>query len=178
MDILTLLKIAVFLIAMNALFVSIMFLGEFRRLVKQTQWYIKRDRRKTIDGIVSYAQDLIKNLHLFETTAYPSYSGSTDLTAYETRRVLSHAVEFYKNNELSASGTADEIEHLVHPERFLNPHYVSVATAGITGAPFLVMQQVLSNPRIGTDKKREALRVLQLSVVKRVNEYLKEREAL
>ena len=178
MDLFTLLKITVALVAFNALFVFVMCLGELRRLIKQTAWYIKRERRKTIDRIVEYAQKLNKELHLIETCGFTTYGGGVDLSSYEPRRVLSQAVEFYKNNELSASGTADEIEKLVHPERFSNPHYVSVATSGISGAPFLVMQQIMSNSKVGADKKREALRVLQLSIAKRVNEYLKEREAL
>lgn len=178
MDLLTLLKITVLLVALNALFVFVMCLGTIRSLIKTTRWYIKRERRKTIDGIIEYAQELNRNLHLFESTSYRQYNGGIGLNEYEPRRVLSRAVEIYKNNELSASGTADEIEHLVHPERFLNPHYVSMAASGIPGAPFLVAQQVMSNPKIGIDKKRDVLRVLQISIAKRINEYLKELEAL
>lgn len=178
MDLYTLVKFLFVVSIVNIVFVAVMSIGVIREAVYQSAWYKKYARRKAINELITYAQELNRTLHQYETCSYEQYNGGVVLSSHGARRVMSHAVEKYKNNELSASGIADDIERLAYPARFDNPHYVSVATSGVPGAPFLIMQQVMADPTVGSEVKRQALRYLQLGVTTSINEHYAERNEL
>lgn len=160
MDVPFVLKLMIASVILSSLFVIAMSLGAIREWVRQTKWYARRQRRLAIVELIEFGDELVDSLEAYTTDR---------VTDNELREYLADVVVNYTYREYSDSQTAWDMEKLIWPDNFKNPHYVPYAMADISLPTLRLALLVLNNNTVNAEWKREVIKLAEISAFACVN---------
>jgi hypothetical protein len=163
------LKLALVSVTLSSLLVTVMSLGIIREQIRKTQWYLRRERKKTIEELLEFGDELVSSLEHYTTHR---------ITDSELKSYLSDTVQKYNYREYNDSRLAMSMEKRMWPDKFKNQHYVPYAMADVNLPTLRLALIVLNMDDRDTTWKVEIIKLAEIAAFNGMNKLYAELESL